>query len=76
VFDFKYVRDYEIATTRELYHEYIFCFDDGDGEKAAKRPRGAYYATLNNAQTLRKRRPRVRYSIAFIPQKLNLSFLA
>ena len=78
MFDFKYVRDYEVATSRHLNQEYIFCFEDGEEEealadaaaenagvpnpekpKAAKRPRGAYFTKVEQAQTLRKRRPRV-----------------
>jgi hypothetical protein len=75
MFDFKHVRDYEIATSRHLHQEYIFCFEDGQDDEAlaaaaadaagaekppaAKRPRGAYFSRLEEAQTLRKRRPRV-----------------
>lgn len=78
MFDFKYVRDYEVATSRHLHQEYIFCFEDGEEEEAlaaaaaeqagvpnpekpsaAKRPRGAYFTKVAQAQTLRKRRPRV-----------------
>ncbi|ORY74052.1 RNA polymerase II-associated [Leucosporidium creatinivorum] len=74
MFDFKHVRDYEIATSRHLHQEYIFCFEDGQDDEAlaaaaadaagaekppvAKRPRGAYFSRLDQAQTLRKRRPR------------------
>lgn len=73
-FDFKYVRDYEVGNSRKLKEEYIFTFEDGGAEgeggmevegqeaeaRPAKRPRGVYYASLGTAQTLRKRRPRVR----------------
>ncbi|KAK4704626.1 RNA polymerase II-associated factor 1, partial [Phenoliferia sp. Uapishka_3] len=71
-FDFKYVRDYEVANQRPLKEEFIFCFDEGPeldekkeeegvgvDSRPAKRPRGAYYARLGMAQTLRKRRPQV-----------------
>lgn len=68
-FEFKYVRDYEISSSRKLQKEYVLCFDNGlfqtddapSDERPAKRAKGAYYATLSEAQTLRKRRPRVRH---------------
>lgn len=69
LFDFKHVRDYEIATSRVLNNEFVFCFEEGDPPVApgddepdrpkAKRPRGAYFTSIDQAQTLRKRRPRV-----------------
>lgn len=67
-FEFKHVRDYEIATSRILSREYILQFIDnpppeeqeGNEEGSNKRAKGVYYAPLSTAQTLRKRRPRVR----------------
>lgn len=62
-----HVRDYEVATTRKLNKEYMLTFDapdDAAGDLTMiggkSKPKGAYYATLGDAQTLRKRRPRVR----------------
>lgn len=79
-FDFKHVRDYEIATTRALSREYILSFVEGEnaatgemeGESSrpSKRARGAYYAPISNAQTLRKRRPRVRFPSTLISRAL------
>lgn len=59
------MRDYEVANTRPLPEEFVFVFDNGppasesepDARKL-KRPRGAYFAPLGLAQTLRKRRPK------------------
>lgn len=68
-FDFRWVRDYEIASTRPLNQEFIVSFDAGDeateGERKARpatvggRRKGAYYAPLGGAIQLRKRRPKV-----------------
>ena len=71
-YEFKYVRDYEVANTRYLRNEYIFsvddgnvpdelanAFNDGHSERAHNaRPPGAYYVPVNLFQALRKRRPR------------------
>lgn len=65
-YDFTYVRDYEVANTRQLKEEFVIVFEDGPADDAdiisepkPKRPRAAYYTALGEAQTLRKRRPRV-----------------
>ena len=65
-YDFAYVRDYEVANTRRLKEEFVLVFEDGPADDAdviaepkPKRPRAAYYTALGEAQTLRKRRPRV-----------------
>lgn len=55
-FQFRHVRDYQVASTRGLESEYVFSFDDG-AEKG--RARGVFYAPVAGASTLRKRRPRV-----------------
>ncbi|KAI5477001.1 Paf1 family protein [Pseudohyphozyma bogoriensis] len=56
-FDFKWIRDYEVANRRALGQEFIFTFaEDGDVERPGKRAKGVYFAALQDAQTLRKRR--------------------
>ena len=92
-FDFKHVRDYEVATSRVLNNEFVFCFEEGDDAPAvgagvedeevdrpkAKRPRGAYFTPLDQAQTLRKRRPRVsgeRFRIQYMQRVLVWSHFA
>lgn len=75
-FSFRHVRDYEVATTRPLHNEFVFCFEDGDlpendedGERPpAKRPRGAYFTPVGEAQTLRKRRPKVSSTVGTLSQ--------
>ncbi|GAA5904762.1 hypothetical protein JCM8208_001347 [Rhodotorula glutinis] len=67
-FDFRWIRDYEIASTRPLHQEFILSFDAGEdateGERKARpttvggRRKGAYYAQLGGAIQLRKRRPK------------------
>lgn len=69
-FDFRWVRDYELASSRPLTQEFIVAFDAGadatEGEQRARprttqgRGKGAYYAPLQSTMQLRKRRPRVR----------------
>jgi len=69
-FDFRWIRDYEIASTRSLTQEFVLSFDAGEdateGERKARpatvggRRKGAYYAPLGGAIQLRKRRPKVR----------------
>ncbi|GAA5870783.1 hypothetical protein JCM8547_001707 [Rhodosporidiobolus lusitaniae] len=69
--EYRWVRDYQIASSRPLHQEYIFTFDNGDddddetatpAEKAARpattkgRKKGAYYVPLANLTQLRKRR--------------------
>ncbi|TNY18632.1 RNA polymerase II-associated protein [Rhodotorula diobovata] len=56
-FDFRWVRDYEIASTRPLNQEFIVSFDAGDEATEGER-KGAYYAPLGGAIQLRKRRPK------------------
>ncbi|GJN90224.1 hypothetical protein Rhopal_003223-T1 [Rhodotorula paludigena] len=67
-FDFRWVRDYELASSRPLTQEFIVAFDAGadatEGEQRARprttqgRGKGAYYAPLQSTMQLRKRRPR------------------
>ncbi|KAK4051959.1 hypothetical protein OIO90_004489 [Microbotryomycetes sp. JL221] len=73
MFQFKWARDYELATSRKLGREFVFCVEDGDdtvspeeedqnlrenGLTSHKRRKGVYFSPLQDAQTLRKRRPR------------------
>jgi hypothetical protein len=68
-FEFRWVRDYEIAGMRQLTQEFVFSFDAGEeataGEAKVKpittagRQRGAYYTPIDTAKQLRKRRLRV-----------------
>ncbi|BGP49585.1 hypothetical protein JCM10450v2_005480 [Rhodotorula kratochvilovae] len=67
-FDFRWVRDYEVASNRLLSQEFILSFDAGadatEGERKARpattreRRKGAYYAPVQGAIQLRKRRPK------------------
>ncbi|GAA5966641.1 hypothetical protein JCM8115_000234 [Rhodotorula mucilaginosa] len=67
-FEFRWVRDYEIAGMRQLTQEFVFSFDAGEeataGEAKVKpittagRQRGAYYTPIDTAKQLRKRRLR------------------
>ncbi|KAK4046077.1 hypothetical protein OIV83_006382 [Microbotryomycetes sp. JL201] len=63
-FNFKWARDYELATARQLHNEFVFSVEEGEEEEvqqlegARKRKRGVYYAPIGEAQQLRKRRPR------------------
>lgn len=58
-YEFRFIRDYEIASTRPLKSEYVFTFEDAPEGGLLKRARGAYYAEVAAASLLRKRRPRV-----------------
>jgi len=72
-FDFRWTRDYEIASVRPINQEYVVSFDsgtaDGDGATEAeiqakpdavkKRNKGAYYVPVQQVLSLRKRRPKV-----------------
>ncbi|GAA5895276.1 uncharacterized protein JCM6883_001458 [Sporobolomyces salmoneus] len=71
-FDFRWIRDYEIANQRALEHEFVVSFDSGtieeDGATEAevqakpdavkKRKKGAYYLPVGQTSLLRKRRPK------------------
>ncbi|GAA5933392.1 uncharacterized protein JCM15063_001303 [Sporobolomyces koalae] len=71
-FDFRWTRDYEVASTRAIEHEYVVSFDSGtieeDGATEAevqakpdaikKRRKGAYYVPVQGVTALRKRRPK------------------
>ncbi|GAA6058968.1 hypothetical protein JCM10212_001678 [Sporobolomyces blumeae] len=71
-YDFRWTRDYEMASNRKLAHEYVVSFDagtiEGDGateaevqakpESTKRRKKGAYYAPVASVMALRKRRPK------------------
>ncbi|KAM0786403.1 hypothetical protein ACM66B_001869 [Microbotryomycetes sp. NB124-2] len=67
-FNFKWARDYELATSRTLNNEFVFSVEGGSEENddveqgqhagTKRRRRGVYYAPVKEAQQFRKRRPR------------------
>ncbi|GAA5987564.1 hypothetical protein JCM10908_002010 [Rhodotorula pacifica] len=80
-FEFRWVRDYEIAGMRQLTQEFIFSFDAGaeatEGEAKVKpittasRKKGAYYTPLDTAKQLRKRRLRRGEDPRVLPARTN-----
>lgn len=79
-YEFRWVRDYQVASIRPLQQEYIFTFDAGEAgstpEENAARPatakgreKGAYYVPISNVTQLRKRRAKVRFRfrLSFFP---------
>ncbi|GAA6050641.1 hypothetical protein JCM3770_000868 [Rhodotorula araucariae] len=83
-FDFRWVRDYEVASSRLLTQEFILSLDAGadatDGERKARpattrgRRRGAYYAPVQGAIQLRKRRPKKGEDPRVLPEESQEQF--
>ncbi|GAA5906162.1 hypothetical protein JCM6882_006063 [Rhodosporidiobolus microsporus] len=85
-YDFRWTRDYQVASSRPLHQEYVFTFDAGDGEEVTPaerdarpattkgRKKGAYYVPVSNLTQLRKRRAKKGEDIRAFPEEKGEQF--